>query len=138
MTDQEKFEGFKQNLIAENEAKYGSEVRASYGDELVDQANAKLLAASKEEFQTIEALNEQFNTTLRAAVAEGDPAGDLAQAACDLHRRWLGFYWTSYSKEAHLGLAAMYVADDRFRAYYEAIAEGASDFLAQALEIYCA
>ena len=90
------------------------------------------------DFADIETLNSAFNEKLRTAVAEGNPAGSSAQEACDLHRRWLSFHWSSYNKEAHLGLADMYVADDRFRAYYEAIAEGATDFLHAALQIYCA
>ena len=32
MTDQEKFEGFKEELVAENEEKYGAEIRAKYDD----------------------------------------------------------------------------------------------------------
>ena len=32
MSDQEKFEGLKEQLLAENEAKYGKEVRETYGD----------------------------------------------------------------------------------------------------------
>ena len=33
MVDEEKFEAFKQQLIDENEAKFGGEVRAKYGDD---------------------------------------------------------------------------------------------------------
>jgi len=31
MTDKEKFEGFKQKMIEENERKYGEEIREKYG-----------------------------------------------------------------------------------------------------------
>lgn len=41
MTDPEKFEGFKQKMIDENEKKYGKEIRARYGDEQVDRSNKK-------------------------------------------------------------------------------------------------
>ena len=36
MTDIEKFEGFKQSLIDENEKKYGREIREKYGEEAVE------------------------------------------------------------------------------------------------------
>ena len=38
--------------------------------------------------------------------------------------QWLCEFWKdgTYSKAAHLGLAEMYVADDRSKAYYEAVA----------------
>ena len=55
--------------------------------------------------QRLEVLNAAFQT--------GDPAGDQAQEAVKLHRQWLGYYWNSYSKEAHIGLAQMYVDDER-------------------------
>ena len=44
----------------------------------------------------------------------------------------------AYSKEAHLGLAEMYVTDERFKAHYEKIAAGAAEFFRSAMEIYCA
>ncbi len=138
MSDREKFEGFKKKLIEENEAKYGRETRDRYGDEIVDQSNQKLQDASEKDFNDIESLNKAFNDKLKEAMADGDPAAAPAQEACDLHRRWLAFYWPAYHKEAHLGLAQTYVSDERFKAYYEAIAPGAAEFLYAALQIYCA
>lgn len=41
MKDQEKFEGFKEKVIKENETKYGREIRMQYGDDLIDQSNKK-------------------------------------------------------------------------------------------------
>ena len=41
MTDKEKFEGFKQKLIDDNEAKYGKEAREKFGDKAVDKSNQK-------------------------------------------------------------------------------------------------
>ena len=40
------------------------------------------------------------------------------------------FFWKdgTYSKEAHKALAEGYVADERFRAYYDKIAEGCTEF----------
>ena len=66
--------------------------------------------------------------------------GEDAHRAADLHRQWLCEFWKdgTYSKAAHLGLAEMYVADDRFKAYYEAVAPGAAEFLRDAIKAYCA
>lgn len=65
------------------------------------------------------------------------PAGETAQKACELHKKWISFYWDGYSKEAHAGLAEMYVADPRFKAYYDKIAPGCAEFLRDAIRIYC-
>lgn len=139
MNDEEKFEGFKQKLVDDNERKYGAEVRKKYGDAAADASNARMKGMTKEQYADMEKLTTEVNETLRAAFAQGDPAGELAQRACDLHRQWLCLSWPDgmYSKQAHLNMAEMYCADERFKAYYDAIAPGCTEFLRDALAIYC-
>ena len=137
MTDKEKFEGFKQELIEENEHQYGAEVREKYGDKTVDASNAKLMDLKEEEYETMQKLTAEVLETLKAAFATGDPSGELAQKCAELHRQWLTFSWPSYSSEAHAGFAQMYVDDVRFTAYYdEPIGPGAAVFLRDAVLIY--
>ena len=138
MTDEEKFEGFKEKLISDNEQEYGGEIREKYGDEAVGRSNAKLKNMTKEQYDELEALTQELNNTLKAAFEQGDPGGELAQKACALHKRWLCFYWDHYSKEAHRGVAQMYVDDPRFTAYYDAIVPGCAVFLKDAVQIFCA
>ncbi|HSK69844.1 MAG TPA: MerR family transcriptional regulator [Candidatus Limnocylindria bacterium] len=137
MTDKERFEGFKKGLIEENESKYGTEVRAKFGDSAVDASNAKLMGVSQEEYARIQDLSARLNERIRQAMEQGDPAGPLAQEAAALHREWLGFYWDFYSKEAHAALAQAYVDDPRFRKYYEDVAPGCAEFLRDAIVVYC-
>lgn len=136
MQDNEKFEGFKQKMIDDNEKKYGDEVRAKYGAEKVDLANRKLKNMSQEQYAELERLSSSLNDTLKAALASGDPGGELGQKTAALHRQWLAYFWDKYDKEAHAGLARMYVEDDRFSAYYEKIQAGAAVFLRDAILIY--
>lgn len=136
MSDKEKFEGFKQKMIEENEEKYGAEIRAKYGDETIDQSNQKIKGLTKEQYAELEKLGEEVLVTLKEAMATGDPASDLAQKTAELHRKWLGYTWASYSKEAHAGLAQMYVDDERFAAYYNKVQSGAAEFLRDAILIY--
>lgn len=136
MSDQQKFEGFKQKLIDDNEKKYGAEIRAKYGDEQIDKSNQKIKAMTEKEHAEIEQLAADIHSTLAEAFATGDPAGELAQKAADLHRQWLSFYWDSYSKEAHVGVAQMYVDDPRFTAYYDRDQPGVAAFLRDAILIY--
>lgn len=137
MSDQEKFEGFLQKLVDHNEHQYGEEARTKYGDERVNRSNAKVLNMSKEQFTELERLTEDLNETLKAAFEQGDPASELAQKACELHKKWLCFYWDDYSKEAHKGVTQMYVDDPRFTAYYDKISPGSAAFLRDAVAIYC-
>lgn len=136
MSDQEKFEGFKQMLVDENEEKFGREVREKYGDEAVNEANQRVLNMTEEQHEEVTRLNAELMGTLRAALSTGNPGGELAQKAADLHRRWLSFYWPKYNKEAHACLAQMYVDDERFRAFYDKEQPGIAEFLRDAVQIY--
>ena len=127
----------KEELLAENERLYGDETRQKYGQEAVDASYAKLEGLSQAEFTELNNLSAELHETLKTACATGDPAGPEAQQACELHRRWLGFFWQEYSPQAHLLLAEMYLSDERFSAYYERLAPGCASFLYQALSIYC-
>ncbi|MFV0465665.1 MAG: MerR family transcriptional regulator [Lachnospiraceae bacterium] len=137
MSDKEKFEGFKKKLVEENETKYGAEIRQKYGDEEVDASNAKVMGMTSEQYAEVETLTKELNEALKVAAATEDPACELAQQACELHKRWLCYYWKDYSKEAHVGVTRMYVEDPRFTEYYEKIAPGCALFLRDAVEIYC-
>ncbi len=136
MSDKQKFEGFKQKLIDDNEMKYGEEIRAKYGSDQIDKANKKLKGMTEKQFAEIEQLTAELYATLAEAFATGDPAGELAQKTADLHRQWLSFYWDSYSKEAHAGVAQMYVDDERFTAHYDKDQPGVAVFLRDAVLIY--
>lgn len=136
MADNEKFEGFKQKMIDDNEKKYGEEIRKKYGNEAIDKSNAKVKNMTQEQYAAVTDLEQQVKKALAHAFATGDPAGELAQRAADLHKQWLTFYWSEYSKEAHAGLAQMYVDDERFKAYYDKEQTGAAEFLRDAIRIY--
>ncbi len=136
MADKEKFEGFKQKLIDDNEAKYGKEIREKYGEETINKSNHKVKNMSQDEFEEVARLATEVIETLHAAFKTGDPAGELAQKAADLHRQWLCYFWDSYSKEAHAGVAQMYVDDERFTAFYDEKQPGTAVFLRDAVLIY--
>jgi len=136
MSDKEKFEGFKKKLIEANEEKYGREIREKYGEDIVNRSNNKLKNMTKEEYNQLTKLEEEVLKMLRAAFETGDPAGELAQKAADLHRQWISYFWSEYSKEAHAGLAQMYTEDDRFTAYYDKEQPGMAKFLRDAIFIY--
>ncbi|CFX95186.1 TipAS antibiotic-recognition domain [Syntrophomonas zehnderi OL-4] len=136
MSDQEKFQGFKQKMIEENEEKYGKEIREKYGEETVARSNQKFMAMTEEQYAEVTALEARFRAILEEARQGGDPAGALAQQAADLHRQWLAYYWSEYSKEAHAGVARMYVEDERFKVYYDRTQPGTAEFLREAVLIY--
>lgn len=134
MKDSEKFEAFKQDIVAQNEAVYGAEVREKYGDASVDASNQKLLGLTAEEYQTFVDLQEEVLHQLGEAVRAGaDPYGETGREITDLHRRWLSFSIADYSAQVHAGIALMYTADERFTAYYDRETPGCAQFLCEAV-----
>lgn len=136
MSDTEKFEGFKQKMIDENEAKYGKEIREKYGADTVNKSNDKVKNMTPEQDREVTELSETLLQKLVQAMAQGDPASPLAQEVVELHKKWLCYYWPSYSKQAHAGVAQMYVDDERFTAYYDKEVPGTAAFLRDAVWIY--
>ncbi|MGX7417956.1 MerR family transcriptional regulator [Carnobacterium gallinarum] len=137
MKDQEKFEGFKKELIEKNEVQYGAEIREKYGMQAVKASNQKMAGMSQERYQAFEQLGDDLIDELREAMKTGDPGSEVGQKVAEMHRDWLGYTWGSYSKEAHRGLAEMYVADPRFTAYYDERAGlKAAEFLRDAIIEY--
>lgn len=137
MSDRDKFEGFKEKLIRENEEKYGEEIRGKYGDKTIDDSNALLKMMSEEDYNEMNRLGEELQLLLESAVKCGDsPEGDAGKRAAELHKSWLGYTWKEYSPEAHRGLAAMYVEDERFTAYYDRNIQGCAEFLCKAVNAW--
>lgn len=141
MNERDAFKALKRQTIEENERAHGREARERYGDDAVDAANERLASLSQDEWDEKDRLEQAIKERLRAAMATGDPVGEPAHELARMHARWIALHWGEgrYSREAHRGLVQMYLADDRFRAYYdEAAGEGATEFLVAALESYLA
>ncbi|CAK7010103.1 MerR family transcriptional regulator [Tissierella sp. P1] len=136
MSDKEKFEGFKQKMISDNEERFGKEAREKYGDEQVDKSNKMLRNMTEEQYKELQKLGSNVIETLKLAYDTKNPGGELAQKAVDLHRQWLSYFWDSYTKEAHANLAQMYVEDERFKEYYDKEQPGLAEFLRDAVSIY--
>ena len=139
MAQEDAFQKMKTDLIAQNESTYGKEVRQRFGDKSVDDSNRKLAGLTEEQWQRQQQLAEQILAELKVLTPVNDPTSSRAQALCDLHKQWLQVFWAdgSYSPQAHLALAEGYLADQRFTAYYDQAAPGATQFLRDALVIYC-
>ena len=132
MSEKEKFEGFKKELIKEHEQSFGKEVRQAYGDSEVDASQAKLMNMSEESFTEFDDLDKEIIEKLIKAEKTKDPGSALAQEVARLHKQWLLYTWPSYTKEAHAKLAQMYVDDSRFGEHYL----GKAEFLRDAILIF--
>lgn len=140
MSDEEKFAAFKRDLVKKNEESYGAEARGKWGDDAVDASNARLMGMTEEQWNRVRGTEERVRELLLAAMDKGDVTCAEAHEAARLHGEWLSAFWKpgTYSKQAHVVLAEGYVADERFRAYYDKWAPGATEFLRDAICAYAA
>ncbi len=130
MTTEEKFQAFKGQLIQKNEATYGAELGEKYGKEELNEAKQNLASLSKEGYQDWQRLEQQIKTLLRQAIAENwHVTDDNSKQLVQLHKEWLQVVDKHYSTEKHIGIAQLYVADERFTVYYDAEVKGCAAFL---------
>lgn len=135
MTDKEKFESFKKNLIDENEKNYGKEIREKYGNNSVDESNRKMLNMSEEDYNLFRELEENILTLVEKCVKENlDLDSKEAKELAIMHQKWIKMTWSKYSVEAHKSLARMYTMDERFKEYYDRNIDGCADYLSMAIE----
>lgn len=134
MSDQKKFEAFKEKLIQENEEKFGAEIRQRHGDGEIDASNRKLLNMTEEEWKKFQELEQKILSGLKECVLAGaGPESEAAKEIVTLHKEWLCKTWKKYTKEAHKGLAQAYASDERFKAYYDKETEGCAALLEAAI-----
>lgn len=117
MADQDKFIAFKEQSIQENNQKYGDEIRQKYGEESLNNANSSFLNMDEEAFESHRAVEENLLHLLAENPTLVIPS-ITAETIFKNHQQWLTAAWGSYSLDAHLGIAELYLADDRFATYY--------------------
>ncbi len=136
MSVNEKFEGFKQDLIKENETKYKDEVIKSWGKEKYDKSVDFFKNMTEAEYDKFINLDKGIKENLLAAFKEGnDPESQKAQAAAKMHQEWIKMSWGFYNEEAHLNLVDMYLQDERFKEYYDHEQDGLALLLKNALYV---
>lgn len=137
MSDKEKFQALKEQAVRENEEKYGGEIREKYGAQEVEAFNRRMLNMSETEwnhFQELErAIIEELETGVQKNMA---PDSEAAKKIVQLHREWLSMTWKQYTAEAHKGVAAMYICDERFKKYYDKETEGCAELLQKAVAFW--
>ena len=137
MTNEEKFNAFKQNVIDQNEENYGEEIRQQFGEETVLATYGKLKEMTEEQYEAVSQLELQLFERLKEGLEVRSPSEDLMLEIAELHKRWLSFYWVKYSESAHAGLAHMYLMDERFTQYYDRqVMPGAAKLLVDSIHLY--
>ena len=120
---------------AHDPSQYADEVQERWGDtDAYRQSARRTSAYTKDDWIRIKAEQETTGARFAAALAAGLPAdGPEAMAAAEQHRLLIDRYFYDLSKEMHVGLAEMYLADPRFTQTYENIAPGLAQYVHDAI-----
>ena len=134
MSDEQKFEALKQQILTQHEQVYGKEAREKYGDDMVDAAQGAIRDLTVEQYQEWTKMGQEIQARLESAVqASLSPESEAGQEVAALHRRWLTVTGNPYDPAKHRGLTALYVEDPRFTAYYDKTVSGCARFLCEAV-----
>lgn len=136
MKNEEKFQAFKEKQIKDNMDQYGQELKEKYDPDFIEKSNDLYRSKSKYQMKQQEDFTIELNKLMKEAMLENDPKSPLAMKMCEMHKKWLMFYWPSYSKEAHLSIVEMYNSDERFTQYYDKIHPGLARFLLESMRYY--
>ncbi len=137
MKDVDKFAGFKKAMLKENDDLYKEEVEQKWGKATYDQSKRAFESMSEFEYQQFKELGEKILGELKKAYsAQLDFKSEAMQKVAQLHQQWIQMAWGRYDANAHYQLVEMYVADDRFKAYYDKNQDGLAELLKKAVQSY--
>lgn len=110
------------------------EARERWGDtEAYRESRRKVSSYTKEDWLKIRTEHEEISAKLAALFESGTvPESEEAMAAAEAHRQHISRWFYDCGYETHLGLTEMYVADERFRANYDTLADGLAEFIRDA------
>ncbi|WP_304507342.1 MerR family transcriptional regulator [Anaerotignum sp.] len=137
MSDRERFDVLKEEIIQENEERYGKEVREKYGNGALEETNKKILDMTEGEYEHLKNLENEILFRLKEVVIAGKQ-GESAEGKniVLLHKEWLKMTWKGYSLKGHKALTEMYLMDERFTAYYDREVKGCAEFLKKAVDYW--
>lgn len=131
LTAEEMLEVFGEN----DPTQYADEVQERWGDtDAYQQSQQRTSTYTKDDWIKIKAEQEAAGSRFAAALAAGQPAdSEAAMDAAEQNRLLIDRYFYDLSRQAHVGLAQMYLTDPRFRQTYEDIAPGLAQYVHDAI-----
>lgn len=137
MTEQQKFEAFKEEKLKENEAMFGDELREKYDEATLNKSHAHYRHLSQESFDKAEDAERKMFALLSVMINEDlDISHSIGKEIFEYHKSWLEIMSGMYSTEYHRNMASLYVQDERFAQYYNDRVEGSCERLSETILHY--
>jgi len=130
MSDDTLFEVF-----GEDQREYQQEAEGRWGNtDAYRESRRRTADYTREDWEELKAESEALTLRIAEAFRTGAAAdSEVAMDAVEAHRRQISERFYDCSHEMHRSLGEMYVADPRFRATYEAIEPGLSEWVRDAI-----
>ena len=104
------------------------------GTDAYRQSQRRVSKYTKDDWLKIKAEHNEVAANLAALFESGaSPDSEEAMAAAEAHRQHISRWYYDCSHEIHRGLGEMYVSDESFRANYDVLAPGLSEFIRDAV-----
>ncbi|MGW0766354.1 MerR family transcriptional regulator [Streptomyces sp. NPDC002676] len=131
LTPEERFEVFgdkdPEQYAEEAEARWG-------GTEQYAESQRRAATYTKEDWKRLQAEVDDWSARYAALVAAGDPpTGEAAMELAEEHRQHISRWFYDCPYEMHRCLGDMYIADERFKAFYDSMHEGLAEHLRDAI-----
>ena len=130
LTPEEKFEVF-----GDDPEQYAEEVEERWGDtdEYAD-SQRRTASYTKEDWKRIQAEAADWGERYGALMsADEPPTGEAAITLAEEHRQHICTWFYECTYEIHRCLGEMYVSDERFKAFYDALRPGLAEHLRDAI-----
>ena len=112
-----------------------AEVAERWGEQELKAVEERIQKLGKDGWEDHKQKGEEINKLL-ADLMSLSPSDVWVQKAIALHHENLNFYY-KVTKERYLGLAQMYVDDERFFNHYEKYGKNLAAFIHGAVKVYC-
>ncbi|MEU4872773.1 MerR family transcriptional regulator [Streptomyces sp. NPDC021608] len=131
LTPEERFEVFgdkdPEQYAEEAEQRWG-------GTQAYAESQRRVARYTKDDWKRLHAEVDSWSERYAALVAAGEPAtGEAAMELAEEHRRHIGVWYYDCPHEMHRCLGEMYVSDERFKAFYDAMHPGLAEHLREAI-----
>ncbi len=132
LTPEEQFEVFGTDKVA---GEWADEARDRWGDtDAYRESQSRTTAYPKDDWARLKDDSDAGLRAFRDAMQAGEPAdGASARALAEEHRQFLNRWFYHCGYDMHRGLAETYVADERFRATFDAVAPGLARYVHDAI-----
>ncbi|MER6354800.1 MerR family transcriptional regulator [Streptomyces sp. NPDC001634] len=133
LTPEERFEVFGDKDPFNEQ--YAEEAEQRWGDTAAwAESQRRAARYTKEEWKRIKAEVDDWSERYTALVAADEqPSGEAAMDMAEEHRLHISRWFYECPYEMHRCLGAMYVSDERFKAYYDSMGPGLAEHLRDAI-----